>query len=102
MSIRRFATLAIVTAAAWASSVVPASAATGEVVAFVADLLPVTRFENPSGCTALPAGSHVIFNETDGPITVYGDPLCFVPLEPLATLEPGRSMHVTMAGSFRA
>jgi len=104
MSIRRIVALAFATAAAMTTAVVPAAAtpATGRVVAFVADLLPVTTFENPSGCNQFPLGAHIVFNETDGPIEVFADPECFVPLEPLATLEAGRSMHVTAAGSFRA
>lgn len=108
MKLRRIASLAVTTAALVTTVAAPAAAtpapapATGKVVAFVADLLPATVWENPKGCKQLPLGTHVIFNETEAPIEVFADPRCFVPLEPFARLEPGRSMHVSAAGSFRA
>ena len=80
----------------------PAHAATGEVVVFTHEFTPATVFENPSGCTALPIGSHVIVNQTDTVVVIYADPLCLLPIEPFARLQPGYGTHVSAVGSFRA
>ncbi|MGH3761628.1 hypothetical protein [Actinophytocola sp.] len=105
MSIRRTALIAL-TAATMLTAGATASAAaepdTPQVVAFIGDFLPTEVWDEPTGCNALPIGTHVVFNETDAPITVYVDPLCLIPLAPLAKLEPGHSMHVSAVGSFRA
>ncbi|MFI7677230.1 hypothetical protein [Actinophytocola sp. NPDC049390] len=80
----------------------PAAAATGAVIAYTHDFTPLAVWEDPSGCTQLPLGTHIIFNETDGPITIYGDPLCLIPLEPMAQVASGYGTHVSAVGSFSA
>ena len=80
----------------------PAAAATGEVVVFTHEFDAVTVFEDPTGCTALPIGSHVIVNQTDAVVVIYADPLCLLPIEPFARLKPGYGTHVSAVGSFRA
>ncbi|GAB3439312.1 hypothetical protein [Actinophytocola sediminis] len=104
MSIRRSVTLAVTAAVLLTTLAAPSATAqaTGRVVAFVGDLLPVRVWENPSGCNRLPLGTHVLFNETDRVIEAFADPWCLIPLEPLAQLAPGTSMHVSSVGAFRA
>ncbi|WP_410673669.1 hypothetical protein [Amycolatopsis sp. cmx-4-68] len=77
-----------------------AGAATGEVVVFTTEVVPLDVHENPRGCYALPEGAHVLANRTDRPVRVYGAPECFGP--PLLTVEANRGSHVPPAGaSFR-
>ncbi|MEU9184385.1 hypothetical protein AB0D14_07420 [Streptomyces sp. NPDC048484] len=79
---------------------VPAHASTGEVIVFGTEVEPVTTYENPSGCHKLPLSAHVLINKTDGPVQVYGDPLC---LSPNLSVAPGHGSHVASgSGSFSA
>ena len=89
------------TAAALLLSASPAAgAATGEVVVFTAEVVPLTVHENPRGCYAVPEGAHVLANRADRPVWAYGAPACFGP--PILTVEPGWGAHVPPAGaSFR-
>ena len=77
----------------------PALAADGQVVIFIADFTPVVVHENPSGCTILPVGAHVLVNQTNGPVSFHQDPLC---LGPGPQVSPGSGAHVPpIAGSFQ-
>lgn len=79
----------------------PALAADGEVVIFVMDYTPVVVHENPSGCYSLPVGAHVLVNQTGEPVSLYGDPFCFVP-SPGPTVGSGEGAHVPPSvGSFK-
>ncbi|MBC6451516.1 hypothetical protein [Actinokineospora xionganensis] len=84
----------------------PASAETprgpGQVVAFTHEFTPLEVWKDPQGCQSLPAGTHLIFNQTDKVITIYADPLCFVPIDPFAKVKPGYGTHVSAVGSFKA
>ncbi|MFF0393466.1 hypothetical protein ACFYS8_32930 [Kitasatospora sp. NPDC004615] len=82
----------------------PAPAATrsanGQVVVFSTELQPLDVYSNPSGCQQLPTAAHVLSNQTDAPVRVYGNPLC---LGPSVTVQPGYGTHVPGgAGSFSA
>ncbi|MFD8600289.1 hypothetical protein ACFV1L_35345 [Kitasatospora sp. NPDC059646] len=75
-------------------------AASGEVVVFSTEALPLDVYRDPAGCQQLPALAHVLNNETDGPVQVYGNPFC---LGPSLTVQPGYGTHVPGgAGSFSA
>ncbi|MEV6872105.1 hypothetical protein [Amycolatopsis sp. NPDC051128] len=77
-----------------------AGAATGEVVVFTSEFVPLDVYENPEGCYALPEGAHVLANRTDGPVLVYGTPECFG--VPIVTVEASWGTHVPpAAASFR-
>ncbi|MFD1146195.1 hypothetical protein [Saccharothrix hoggarensis] len=77
-----------------------AQAATGKVVVFSVEAVPLENYDNPVGCRRLPAGAHVLANLTDGDVTIFGDPLC---VSPLVTVEPGYGTHVpTFGAAFRA
>ncbi|WP_051772517.1 hypothetical protein [Saccharothrix sp. NRRL B-16314] len=77
-----------------------AQAATGQVVVFSVEIAPLETYENPKGCKALPDGAHVLSNLTDGPVTIFSDQLCLVPL---VTVEAGYGTHVpTFGAAFRA
>ncbi|MGW3467627.1 hypothetical protein ACWDKQ_03980 [Saccharopolyspora sp. NPDC000995] len=77
---------------------VPASAATGQVTVFETEAQPLTTYENPDGCYKLPLAAHVLNNQTDKPVRIYGDPFC---MTPSLTVEPGRGSHVAPgSGSF--
>ncbi|MEV7098789.1 hypothetical protein AB0M80_38750 [Amycolatopsis sp. NPDC051045] len=55
-------------------------------------------WENPEGCQKLPAPAHVLVNETDAVVNIYGDPLC---MTPNLSVEPGYGAHVAPeTGSF--
>ncbi|MEV4368579.1 hypothetical protein AB0J71_16025 [Nonomuraea sp. NPDC049637] len=76
----------------------PALAATGQVVVFQAELVPLEIYDDPSGCTRLPLAAHVLSNQTDRPVRVHGDPFC---LGPSVTIQPGFGSHVPAgSGSF--
>jgi hypothetical protein len=78
----------------------PAAAASGRVVVFETEVQELSTYDDPSGCTKLPAAAHVLLNLTDEPVKTYGDPLCLVPS---LTVEPGYGAHVPPAtGSFSA
>ncbi|GGR00399.1 hypothetical protein GCM10010195_65390 [Kitasatospora griseola] len=75
-------------------------AASGEVVVFSTEAQPLDVYRDPSGCQQLPAIAHVLNNQTDRPVQVYGNPFC---LGPSVTVQPGRGTHVPGgAGSFSA
>ncbi len=77
----------------------PAHAATGEVVVFATEFVPLKVYENPTvGCYKLPLSAHVLTNRTNEPVHIYGDPLC---LTPGMTVPPGQGTHVAPgSGSF--
>lgn len=76
------------------------AAANGEVTVFRTELSPLTVYENPDGCKKLPADGHVLVNQSDKPVTVYGDPFC---VTPGLTVQPGHGAHVAPgSGSFSA
>ncbi|WP_241844602.1 hypothetical protein [Kitasatospora sp. CB01950] len=82
----------------------PAPAATrsasGEVVVFSTEAQPLDVYRNPSGCQQLPTIAHVLTNQTDRPVHVYGNPFC---VGPSVTVQPGNGTHVPGgAGSFSA
>jgi hypothetical protein len=77
-----------------------ASAATGDVVVFSTEVVPLDVHENPQGCYELPAGAHVLANRTDQPVGVYGTPGCFG--VPILTVNANWGSHVPpAAASFR-
>ncbi|MDT0270785.1 hypothetical protein RM844_31400 [Streptomyces sp. DSM 44915] len=60
----------------------------------------MTNYQDPTGCHKLPLDAHVLSNNTDGPVVIYGDPLC---LTPGLTVQPGYGSHVAPgSGSFSA
>jgi hypothetical protein len=64
------------------------------------EMQQLTTYENPDGCHKLPLAAHVLNNQTDEPVRIYGDPLC---LGPSVTVEPGHGSHVPPgSGSFSA
>ncbi|MEU1719672.1 hypothetical protein [Nonomuraea sp. NPDC005692] len=76
----------------------PALAATGQVVVFQTEPVPLEIYDDPSGCTRLPLAAHVLNNQTDQPVRVHGDPFC---LGPSVTVRPGYGSHVPAgSGSF--
>ncbi|MCG8914372.1 hypothetical protein L6E12_00990 [Actinokineospora sp. PR83] len=80
----------------------PAEDSTNQVVVFQHEFTELTVFEDPKGCERLPTGSHVISNQTDHEITIYSDPLCLLPIEPVSKIKPGYGTHVSAVGSFSA
>jgi hypothetical protein len=82
------------------STVVPASASSGQVIVFQTEFTPLTTYANPEGCHRLPAAAHVLVNQSSAPVRIYADPLC---LSPSATVAPGYGAHVSpSSGSFSA
>lgn len=57
----------------------PAAAATGSVVVFSIDELPLDVYKNPTGCKKLPIAAHVLANLTNRDVYVHGDPTCLTP-----------------------
>ncbi|MFR9728447.1 hypothetical protein ACL03H_04395 [Saccharopolyspora sp. MS10] len=79
---------------------VPGAAATGEVLVFSTEFERVTTYDSPSGCTKAPPTAHVLINNTDAPVRIYGDPVC---LTPSLTVAPGYGAHIPPGtGSFSA
>jgi hypothetical protein len=74
----------------------------GQVVAFTHEFTPLNVWEEPQGCQPLPAGTHLIFNQTDKVITIYADPACLIPIEPFSRIKPDYGTHVSAVGSFKA
>ncbi|UNS99845.1 hypothetical protein MMF93_27885 [Streptomyces tubbatahanensis] len=67
---------------------------------FSTEFQPLTHYENPEGCHKLPLDAHVLNNNTDQPVKVYGDPFC---VTPGLTVQPGHGSHVAPgSGSFSA
>ncbi len=76
------------------------AAATGDVVVFSTEVQPLDVYRDPSGCQRLPTAAHVLNNQTDGPVRIYGNPFC---LGPSVVAQPGHGVHVPGgAGSFSA
>ncbi|MER5634567.1 hypothetical protein [Streptomyces nitrosporeus] len=99
---RRFVVSSLVLAAGAAVGLAqtPAVAAEGTVSVFRTEVESLSVYENPKGCHKLPATAHVLNNDTDGPVRVYGDPFC---LGPSVTVAPGYGSHVAPgSGSFSA
>ncbi|MFD7711412.1 hypothetical protein ACFV6E_02755 [Streptomyces sp. NPDC059785] len=95
-----FVTLAAAAMVAIGVGSVPAHASTGKVYVFGTELEQVTTYENPSGCVKLPPTAHVLINETDAPVQIYGDPFC---MTPSLSVQPGYGSHVASgSGSFSA
>jgi hypothetical protein len=93
-------TTVFIVAALMSAGASPAVAVQGEVVVFELEEVPLTIYQNPSGCQKLPAFAHVLANNTDSPVTVYGDPLC---LTPGLVIQPGYGSHVAPgSGCFSA
>lgn len=81
-----------------AAASAPAPAAVGTVTIFSHELTPLIAHENPSGCTIVLPTAHVLINQTDTPVRVFGDPLC---LSPSITVSPGFGFHLSPgSGSF--
>ncbi|WP_447008208.1 hypothetical protein ACRAKI_17730 [Saccharothrix isguenensis] len=77
-----------------------AQAATGQVVVFSVETVPLETYKNPHGCKALPDGAHVLANLTDDDVTIFSDQRC---LMPLLTVGEGYGTHVLPLGAaFRA
>ncbi|PPK64060.1 hypothetical protein V5P93_006375 [Actinokineospora auranticolor] len=93
-------TCALATAALPAAAAPAPAPAKGDVIVFQMEYMPVTVYENPSGCKLLPAGSHVLINRTDKVVTIYFDPACKFPIIPVSQLAPGNGTHVSPIGSF--
>ncbi|WP_026361608.1 hypothetical protein [Amycolatopsis nigrescens] len=83
-----------------AATATPASAAIGKVTVFETEFQEVTEFRNPDGCHKLPLMAHVLVNDTNDTVRIYGDPFC---LTPSLTVQPGYGSHVVAgSGSFSA
>lgn len=106
MRLVQSALIALAVGASTASLASPAGAETprkpSQVVAFTHEFTPLKVWEDPKGCQSLPAGTHLIFNQTEKVITIYADPLCVVPIEPFSRVKPGYGTHVSAVGSFSA
>ncbi len=75
-------------------------AASGDVVVFSTEAQPLDVYRDPVGCQQLPTVAHVLTNQTDRPVKVYGNPFC---LGPSVVVQPGYGTHVPGgAGSFSA
>ena len=76
-----------------------------QVLVFILDkFVPVTKFEDPSGCYRLPAGTHVVINDTSREIEIHASPDCGQSAPaPGVPLKPGYGAHELPAfGSFSA
>ncbi|MFJ6406742.1 hypothetical protein ACIQK9_14655 [Streptomyces hydrogenans] len=77
-----------------------AQAATGDVVVFSTEVQPLDVYSDPVGCRQLPTVAHVLTNQTDSPVRIYGNPWC---IGPSVVVQPGYGTHVPGgAGSFSA
>ncbi|MFL6118570.1 hypothetical protein [Actinophytocola sp.] len=87
-----------VTMATGASATANTDAARGRVTVFSTESTKLSSWDDPSGCVKLPAAAHVLINETDAPVRIYGDLFC---RSPSLTVQPGYGSHVTPgSGSF--
>lgn len=78
----------------------PAAAANGEVIVFETEVQRLTTYATPDDCEKLPLAAHVLVNNTDDPVRIYGDPFC---MGPSVTVPPGHGTHVAPgSGSFSA
>lgn len=70
------------------------------VTVFSTEFTEVTVYRDPNGCIKLPVDAHVLVNQTQSPVTTYGDPFC---MTPGLTVQPGYGSHVAPGtGSFSA
>ncbi|GAB2670055.1 hypothetical protein GCM10027271_32770 [Saccharopolyspora gloriosae] len=77
-----------------------AAASSGQVLIFSTELEPVTTYDTPNGCYRAPLTAHVLINETDSPVRIYGDPFC---MTASLVVAPGHGAHVPPGtGSFQA
>jgi len=91
---------AVIAAATSLATAAPAAAesATGKVIVFSTELTELAVWEDPEDCVKLPVDAHVLVNQTDKNVVIYGDPLC---LTPGLTVAPGYGSHVAPGfGSF--
>ena len=68
-----------------------AGAATGQVTVFETEVQKLSTYSDPAGCHKLPPAAHVLTNQTNEPVQIYGDPFC---LTPSLTVQPGHGSHV--------
>lgn len=71
---------------------------TGKIIVFSTDFTEAAIWEDPDGCVKLPVDAHVLINQTDKDVLIYGDPFC---LTPGLTVAAGYGSHVAPgSGSF--
>lgn len=86
------------TMVAGTSATADTDATKGQITVFSTEFTELNTWEEPTGCAKLPPAAHVLINQTDGPVRIYGDPLC---LTPAVTVRPGYGSHVAPgSGSF--
>jgi hypothetical protein len=91
------AVIAVATTMATAAPAV-AESAPGKVIVFSTEVTELTVWEDPAGCVKLPADAHVLVNQTDEDVTIYGDPFC---IGPGLAVAPGFGSHVASgSGAF--
>jgi opacity protein-like surface antigen len=91
------AVIAVATTLAAAAPAV-AESAPGKVIVFSTEVTEVTVWEDPTDCVKLPVDAHVLINQTDKDVKVYGDPFC---TSPGLTVAPGFGSHVAPgSGAF--
>ncbi|MFJ6518035.1 hypothetical protein ACIQJ4_07200 [Streptomyces filamentosus] len=97
----RAALVSLIAAGSMLGLAAPAqAAASGDVVVFSTEAQPLDVYRDPAGCRQLPTVAHVLTNQTDGPVRIYGNPFC---LGPSLVVQPGYGTHVPGgAGSFSA
>jgi hypothetical protein len=91
---------AVIAATISLATAVPAAAESdpGRVIVFSTEVTEVAVWEDPDGCVKLPIDAHVLINQTDEDVLIYGDPFC---LTPGLTVAPGFGSHVVPgSGSF--
>ncbi|AXB48011.1 hypothetical protein A4R43_40835 [Amycolatopsis albispora] len=95
---KTFSMAAVVAVIATLLGTAPASAAAGRVVVFELEVIELTVYRNPDGCYKLPLAAHVLINETNDTVRIYGDPFC---LTPSLSVAPDYGSHVAPgSGSF--
>ena len=84
---------AVIAVATTLATAVPAVAesASGKVIVFSTEVTELAVWEDPAGCVKLPVAAHVLVNQTDEDVKVYGDPFC---ISPGLTVAPGFGSHV--------
>lgn len=73
------------------------TAAEGKVLVFATEFSAAVVFDNPQGCAGLPTLAHILVNQTNAPIKVFGGPGCN---GPSLTAQPGWGGHVLPFGSL--
>lgn len=89
----------IAAATSWAAAAAAAAeSVTGKIVVFSSEVTELAVWEDPAGCVKLPVDAHVLVNQSDQDVMIYGDPFC---LTPGLTVAPGFGSHVAPgSGSF--